>query len=100
MEWLKLFASFQSRLALPALCAQFRPPLSVQLDAEVLIITHDGVDINIIECSTGEYLLRGEVADIAILQTHIVPSLKDVAQSLQMDVFEEDGRLLKRITAP
>lgn len=98
MEWLKVFASFQSPLAPAALAARFAPPLSAQLDEETLFVSHENIDLSITECGNNEYLLRGEACDMPTLQAHLIPILKEAAESMQVDIFEEDGRLLKRIT--
>lgn len=100
MEWLKVFASLESHLELPMLLAQLNPPFSTQQDDETLLVDHPGIEIMIIKCGAGQYLIRGEVVDIATLHAHVTPFLERVAQSLQMDVFEEDGRLLQRFTVP
>lgn len=98
MDWLKVFASFQSPMTPAALAARFAPPLSAQLNEDTLFISHEGIDLSITECGKNEYLLRGEACDMLTLQAHLLPLLKDVAESMQLDIFEEDGRLLKRIS--
>lgn len=99
MESLKVFASIQSDLSLSAIARHFATPLSADLGEDALHITSDQVQMSIVECSVREFLLRGEVEDLDYLEQHIVPAIKTFAQTLHMDIFEEDGRLLKRLNA-
>lgn len=97
MDFLKVFATFDSRLSLSSMEPLFATPLFSQVSDETLYISSDDVELTIEEYSAGEFLLRGEVRDITFLERYVTPPLAPVIQRLQMDVFEEDGRLCKRI---
>lgn len=68
------------------------------MEEETLTLSGARIDVLILTVGEGEFLARGEVADMRVLQEAPLTNLRDKINALQMDVFEEDGRLLKRIT--
>lgn len=98
MESLRVFASIQCDLSLNAIARHFTTPLSTDLNEDALHLSSDQLRMSIVECSVGEFLMRGEVEDFAYLEQHVLASIKAFTQDLHMDIFEEDGRLLKRLS--
>lgn len=97
-ERLKLFVSFESPLSLKSIALHFGTTVAVTFDEDSLQLSGDSLNGSLYECSAGEYLIRGEVDDLPSLERQVLPLLKSLSQVYQVDVFEEDGRLIKRIT--
>jgi len=102
MEPLRLFATYETLTPLPAQAEHLRGRgWSAIPQNEGLICRQGGVQLRL-ESSGGDlYLLRGEVdcvekdAAMALLADF----LRTIAQVFQVDVFEEDGRLVRRISS-
>jgi hypothetical protein len=94
---LRVFATIESPMSLELIALQFQPPLTVKISEQILYIDHEPLHLTIMESAAGEFLLRGELNDLAFLQEHVITPLTRAAPTLHMDIFEEDGRLIKKI---
>lgn len=95
-DWLKVFASFQSKRSLQEL--QLLMSGQTAMEEDTLVVNGARLSLAIMACGADEFLVRGEAADIKSLESDLLAALKQEMEVLQMDIFEEDGRLLKRIT--
>jgi hypothetical protein len=99
MVEIKLFGTLTTQLKLDEIALCLSAYSVTTHSDDTLSLSADGIDFEMIESCPGEFLLRGNVDDLGGLQL-ILNVLKDQFKHLQIDLFEEDGRLVKRITLP
>lgn len=94
---LRIFASFSTALSLDAICSKLNSKLTVRLKHDHCSLRAEGIDLQLSECGPREFLMRGEAESVNQLQDLLIAQLHNISDDLHMDIFEEDGRLVKRI---
>ena len=103
METLKLFAAYQTTLPLAAQAPLLRDQgWCTHGDADSLACQHTGVALQLEHSGGDEFLLRGELERDQYTKANATAPLaflRNCAEPFQLDIFEEDGRLVRRISS-
>jgi hypothetical protein len=103
METLKLFATYTTDLPLAAQAKRLRDQgWRTVADDNSLACQHTGVTLRLEQSGSDEFLLRGELERDQYTETNAAAPLaflRECAEPFQLDIFEEDGRLVRRMSS-
>lgn len=99
MDWLRVLGSLTTNDS-RALVTAISDTLSVHTTAEGARLCSNTISLTLSESAAGEYLLRGEVESLSEFERDVLLPVWPQISSAQIDVFEEDGRLVKRLCHP
>lgn len=103
METLKLFATYQTTLPLAAQAQLLRDQgWRTAGDDNSLTCQHTGATLQLEHSGGDEFLLRGELERDQYTKANATAPLaflRNCAEPFQLDIFEEDGRLVRRVSS-
>lgn len=98
MEPLRLFATLQSLEPLETWAAIFkRAGWRATQRSDQLILKSEGFSGSLEQSEPGMWMLRGEIEGLEMAD-QLSSILRAAEAQFQIDLFEEDGRLLRRLT--
>jgi hypothetical protein len=98
MEPLRLFATLQTLKPLASWTTIFtRAGWQTTQEAEQLTVTYRGFSGALEQSEPGVLMLRGEIESLEMAD-RLSSILREAQAQYQIDLFEEDGRLLRRLT--
>lgn len=99
MDWLRVLGSLTTSDS-GAFVDAIEDTLSVHTTDEGIHLCSRSINLTLGESAAGEYLLRGETETLSEFERDVLLPLWPHISSAQIDVFEEDGRLVKRLYHP
>lgn len=101
MEMLKLFATYETTLSLAEQAKWLRErDWPIDANGDGLVCNTDNLRLQLEPSGDPVFLLRGEVAQHPSGETDaLLTFLHACAELFQLDIFEEDGRLIRRLSS-